>query len=112
MTYYFRVTGAADGMVWGTDVYTADSVLAVAAGALVLFLQARGGEGGAAVGAVQKALLGEHLLALGVVVLDLLGIEAVVQVALGHRLQTPCGGLKKTAQRRGPGRGRMMRCTS
>jgi LCCL domain len=30
-TYYFRVTGAADGMVWGTDVYTADSVLAVAA---------------------------------------------------------------------------------
>jgi hypothetical protein len=31
VTYYFRVTGAADGMVWGTDVYTADSVLAVAA---------------------------------------------------------------------------------
>jgi hypothetical protein len=30
-TYYFRVTGATDGMVWGTDVYTADSVLAVAA---------------------------------------------------------------------------------
>jgi hypothetical protein len=30
-TYYFRVTGAPDGMVWGTDVYTGDSVLAAAA---------------------------------------------------------------------------------
>jgi hypothetical protein len=30
-TYYFRVTGATDGSVWGTDVYTADSVLGVAA---------------------------------------------------------------------------------
>ena len=30
-TYYFRVTGAADGSVWGTDVYTGDSVLASAA---------------------------------------------------------------------------------
>ena len=30
-TYYFRVTGAVDGSVWGTDVYTGDSALAVAA---------------------------------------------------------------------------------
>ena len=30
-TYYFRVTGATDGSVWGTDVYTADSSLAAAA---------------------------------------------------------------------------------
>ena len=30
-TYYFRVTGASDGSVWGTDVYTGDSSLAVAA---------------------------------------------------------------------------------
>lgn len=30
-TYYFRVTGAADGSVWGTDVYTGDSALAAAA---------------------------------------------------------------------------------
>jgi hypothetical protein len=30
-TYYFRVTGAADGSVWGTDVYTADSALRAAA---------------------------------------------------------------------------------
>jgi hypothetical protein len=30
-TYYFRVTGATDGSIWGTDVYTGDSVLAVAA---------------------------------------------------------------------------------
>jgi hypothetical protein len=30
-TYYFRVTGVPDGGLWGTDVYTADSVLAVAA---------------------------------------------------------------------------------
>jgi len=29
--YYFRVTGAADGSVWGTDVYTGDSSLAAAA---------------------------------------------------------------------------------
>jgi hypothetical protein len=36
-TYYFRVTGATDGSVWGTDVYTGDSSLpaaAVHAGAL------------------------------------------------------------------------------
>lgn len=30
-TYYFRVTGASDGSIWGTDVYTADSSLALAA---------------------------------------------------------------------------------
>lgn len=30
-TYYFRVTGASDGSVWGTDAYTGDSSLAVAA---------------------------------------------------------------------------------
>jgi hypothetical protein len=30
-TYYFRVTGAIDGSVWGTDVYTGDSALATAA---------------------------------------------------------------------------------
>ena len=30
-TYYFRVTGSAEGSLWGTDVYTADSSLAVAA---------------------------------------------------------------------------------
>ncbi len=30
-TYYFRVTGAADGSLWGTDVYTGDSALAMAA---------------------------------------------------------------------------------
>lgn len=30
-TYYFRVTGAAEGSVWGTDVYTGDSALAAAA---------------------------------------------------------------------------------
>jgi hypothetical protein len=30
-TYYFRVTGASDGSLWGTDVYTGDSSLAVAA---------------------------------------------------------------------------------
>jgi LCCL domain len=28
--YYFRVTGALEGQVWGTDVYTGDSMLAVA----------------------------------------------------------------------------------
>ena len=30
-TYYFRVLGASDGMVWGTDVYTGDSMLPTAA---------------------------------------------------------------------------------
>jgi hypothetical protein len=30
-TYYFRVTGATEGSLWGTDVYTGDSSLAVAA---------------------------------------------------------------------------------
>jgi hypothetical protein len=30
-TYYFRVTGAADGSLWGTDVYTGDSALATVA---------------------------------------------------------------------------------
>ena len=30
-TYYFRVTGATEGTVWGTDVYTRDSALGVAA---------------------------------------------------------------------------------
>lgn len=30
-TYYFRVAGASDGPLWGTDVYTGDSVLAAAA---------------------------------------------------------------------------------
>ena len=30
-TYYFRVTGVSDGPSWGTDVYTGDSALAVAA---------------------------------------------------------------------------------
>jgi hypothetical protein len=30
-TYYFRVTGATDGQVWGTDTYTRDSMLATAA---------------------------------------------------------------------------------
>ena len=30
-TFYFRVTGATDGSIWGTDVYTGDSSLAVAA---------------------------------------------------------------------------------
>jgi hypothetical protein len=30
-TYYFRVTGTTEGMVWGTDTYTGDSVLAAAA---------------------------------------------------------------------------------
>jgi len=29
--YYFRIVGAADGGLWGTDVYTGDSQLAVAA---------------------------------------------------------------------------------
>jgi hypothetical protein len=30
-TYYFRVQGSIDGPVWGTDVYTGDSMLAPAA---------------------------------------------------------------------------------
>jgi hypothetical protein len=30
-SFYFRVTGAADGPLWGTDVYTGDSSLAAAA---------------------------------------------------------------------------------
>jgi UDP-N-acetylglucosamine enolpyruvyl transferase len=29
--YYFRVTGDTNGPLWGTDVYTGDSALAVAA---------------------------------------------------------------------------------
>ena len=31
VTYYFRITGAAEGQVWGTDTYTRDSILAAAA---------------------------------------------------------------------------------
>lgn len=30
-TYYFRVQGSTDGPVWGTDIYTGDSMLAPAA---------------------------------------------------------------------------------
>ena len=30
-TYYFRLTGQPEGPLWGTDVYTGDSTLAVAA---------------------------------------------------------------------------------
>jgi len=30
-TFYFRIEGAVDGPVWGTDVYTGDSMLAPAA---------------------------------------------------------------------------------
>ena len=30
-TFYFRVDGQTDGQLWGTDVYTGDSVLGVAA---------------------------------------------------------------------------------
>jgi hypothetical protein len=30
-SYYFRVTGSTDGTIWGTDIYTGDSALAVAA---------------------------------------------------------------------------------
>jgi hypothetical protein len=30
-TYYFRITGQAEGQVWGTDVYTRDSVMGAAA---------------------------------------------------------------------------------
>lgn len=30
-TFYFRVTGASEGSVWGTDVYTGDSALPAAA---------------------------------------------------------------------------------
>lgn len=29
--YYFRITGVAEGQVWGTDIYTRDSVLGAAA---------------------------------------------------------------------------------
>jgi len=31
VTFYFRVSGAAQGSLWGTDIYTGDSTLAVAA---------------------------------------------------------------------------------
>jgi hypothetical protein len=30
-TYYFRVTGVADGQLWGTDIYTRDSTIGAAA---------------------------------------------------------------------------------
>jgi hypothetical protein len=30
-SYYFRVTGVADGPLWGSDVYTGDSLIAAAA---------------------------------------------------------------------------------
>jgi hypothetical protein len=30
-TYYFRVSGASEGPLWGTDVYTGDSTIAAAA---------------------------------------------------------------------------------
>jgi hypothetical protein len=30
-TYYFRITGATEGQIWGTDIYTRDSSLGVAA---------------------------------------------------------------------------------
>lgn len=30
-TFYFRVTGALEGQIWGTDTYTRDSVIGVAA---------------------------------------------------------------------------------
>jgi hypothetical protein len=30
-SFYFRVTGAAEGSLWGTDIYTGDSALGVAA---------------------------------------------------------------------------------
>jgi len=30
-TYYFRVTGASEGSLWGTDIYTGDSTIAMAA---------------------------------------------------------------------------------
>lgn len=30
-TYYFRVLGATEGQLWGTDIYTGDSTLAAAA---------------------------------------------------------------------------------
>jgi LCCL domain len=30
-TFYFRVTGALEGQVWGTDTYTRDSILSAAA---------------------------------------------------------------------------------
>jgi hypothetical protein len=31
LTYYFRITGALEGQVWGTDTYTRDSALGAAA---------------------------------------------------------------------------------
>lgn len=31
VTYYYRITGLAEGQVWGTDTYTRDSVLGAAA---------------------------------------------------------------------------------
>lgn len=30
-TYYFRVTGVTEGQVWGTDIYTRDSIVGAAA---------------------------------------------------------------------------------
>lgn len=30
-TYYFRITGLAEGQIWGTDVYSGDSLLGAAA---------------------------------------------------------------------------------
>jgi hypothetical protein len=30
-TYYFRITGVAEGQLWGTDIYTRDSTLGAAA---------------------------------------------------------------------------------
>ena len=30
-TYYFRVTGSAEGQIWGTDIYSGDSMLGAAA---------------------------------------------------------------------------------
>ena len=30
-TYYFRVTGATEGQLWGTDIYSGDSTIAAAA---------------------------------------------------------------------------------
>ena len=30
-TYYFRVTGASEGQLWGTDIYSGDSIIGAAA---------------------------------------------------------------------------------
>ena len=30
-TYYFRITGVAEGQIWGTDIYSGDSILGAAA---------------------------------------------------------------------------------